>query len=456
MVVAASGSRAYDPSGNPCDHFNPSEAKGQSLEKQLTQIDRDELMQESDDLLQELAEFRGLKVKYKVEKSFKDKEFFRGYFKKILEKANPPDTRKGFEEAMVWLGMLPPKSDWMTQSSETMADRILGLYDPETKMFYLADWRSSQQMRETMIHEMVHALQDQNFGLEQLQKDALRWNLEGNQDRAMALQALWEGEAVALTWQFRKSTGDDPELKLENSFEKSMQLNREMENGRRRAWGCPLRMTEYLNFPYVQGALFVDRIYETKGWKGVDRLWEHPPITSREILSGGEDSSAIEEIHFPQMNPGVMEGGQRVWSQTMGAYGLLEFLFNYLGEKTARAAVEGWRGDHFEFWRGNEGDWKALLARVTFANPQEAQAFANAFAYSQWRRFPILSILERDENIQWLKTSNHDACVYVECSDNDVLVVEGLEASKTSAAREVLLREKPVLTHGDRILTVPW
>ena len=111
--------------------------------------------------------------------------------------------------------------------------------------------------------------------------------------------------------------------------------------------------------------------------------------------------------------------------------------------------------DRFEFWRSSNGDWKALLANIFFSDKQEAGAFADTFAISQWRRFPIASIVEKTESIQWLKTSHKDECTYVEWSDKNVLVIEGLEASKTAAVREVLLREKPVLTHGERVFTVP-
>jgi hypothetical protein len=303
---------------------------------------------------------------------------------------------------------------------------------------------------------MVHALQDQNFDLYEHQQQALRWVAQGNQDRAIALQSLWEGEAVVLTWAYRKSTGEDPELKKESSFENWLQVNREIENGRRRAWGCPLRMTEYLNFPYGQGALFVQKTLETKGWKGVDQLWAHPPDSTCEILSGGKDISEVKEIQFFQRPPEVLTGGKCVWAQTLGAYGLLEYLFNFIGEKKARAAVEGWRGDRFEFWKGPGDNWKAMLIYVAFSQPQEAEVFANAFALSQWRRFPIESVLEQDGDIQWLKTSHLNECTYVELLGNNVLVIEGLEPLKTSAVREALLRKKPVLTHGERIFTVPY
>jgi hypothetical protein len=455
MAIGVPWSLALDPIGNPCDRFNSTELKNSTLDEELNRIDRDELMSESDEILQKLAEFRGLKVKAKVEKAFKNKAFFKNYFRKSMEKETPVSSRSGYEDAMVWLGLLPPHSDWLAKISETMSDRILGLYDPETKMLYLADWRSPQQLRETMIHEMVHALQDQNFGLYERQKEVLQWLSRGNQDRAMALQALWEGEAVALTWAYRKSTGEDPELKQESSFENWLRVNRQIENGRRRAWGCPLRMTEYLNFPYVQGALFVQKTYEAKGWKGVDQLWANPPVSSLEILSGGKDVSDIGEIRLFKNAPGALDGGKCVWAQTMGAYGLLEYLFNFIGEKNARAAVDGWRGDRFEFWRSSNGDWKALLANIFFSDKQVAGAFADTFAISQWRRFPIASIVEKTESIQWLKTSHKDECTYVEWSDKNVLVIEGLEASKTAAVREVLLREKPVLTHGERVFTVP-
>jgi hypothetical protein len=297
-------------------------------------------------------------------------------------------------------------------------------------------------MRETIVHELVHALQDQNLGLESRRREAMQAYSDGNEDRATALRALWEGEAVFVTWQFRKSTGEDQESQAEVRFDQWLQTKRKIENGRRRAWGCPLRMVEYLNFPYVQGALFVQKTFDAKGWKGVDQLWSQPPTSSREIISDGKTEFKPTVVRFDPAH-GILNDGKCVWVQTMGSQGLLEYLYGFIGESSAHAVVEGWRGDRFEFWKGNDGTWKALLACVEFDNSQEAASFSKAFAITQMHRFPIESVLQADEKVQWLQTSRDSQCTYLEVSGNHVWVIEGLDPSKTSAVREAVLVESP-------------
>src|SRR5262249_7367450 len=49
---------------------------------------------------------------------------------------------------------------------------IQGYYDPREKRLYLYDDISGAYERGVLIHEMVHALQDQHFGLEKLHQEA--------------------------------------------------------------------------------------------------------------------------------------------------------------------------------------------------------------------------------------------------------------------------------------------
>ena len=65
--------RAFDPGGDPCKRFESPDIKNMPTDQQLTQSDRDELLDEADWTFRDLARFRGLPVKGNVAKAFKDK-----------------------------------------------------------------------------------------------------------------------------------------------------------------------------------------------------------------------------------------------------------------------------------------------------------------------------------------------------------------------------------------------
>ncbi len=68
--------------------------------------------------------------------------------------------------------------------------RLQGYYSIQDKTLYVYDDVSGAYERGVLIHEMVHALQNQHFGLEKLHQDA------GDDDAALAKDALIEGDAT--------------------------------------------------------------------------------------------------------------------------------------------------------------------------------------------------------------------------------------------------------------------
>src|SRR5437870_966461 len=70
------------------------------------------------------------------------------------------------------------------------AHAIQGYYSTKDKALYLYDDIKGNYQRGVLIHEMVHALQDQHFGLARLHATSY------GSDAEMALAALIEGDAT--------------------------------------------------------------------------------------------------------------------------------------------------------------------------------------------------------------------------------------------------------------------
>ena len=78
------------------------------------------------------------------------------------------------------LGLLAADEDPIAMTLEAFLEQgIAGYYDPKTKRhFYVIDGLSGEGQRPTILHELVHALEDQYFDLEKqvepLEKDGDR------------------------------------------------------------------------------------------------------------------------------------------------------------------------------------------------------------------------------------------------------------------------------------------
>src|SRR4029078_12638071 len=68
--------------------------------------------------------------------------------------------------------------------------KLQGYYSIKDKTLFLYDDLKGSYQRGVLIHEMLHALQDQHFGLEKLHQSAF------GSDAELALAALVEGDAT--------------------------------------------------------------------------------------------------------------------------------------------------------------------------------------------------------------------------------------------------------------------
>ena len=186
-----------------------------------------------------------------------------------------------------------------------------GYYDPAAKRLVLfADVKGNYQQG-VLIHELVHALQDQHFNLQKL--GAKLHNVDDTDDEALALAALIEGDASLTMVEVLKDEQPAAGKMLEGKLEGA----RNLRNA----------------FLYGQGGRYVQALKAKGGWKSVDMAYFVPPSSTRAILDPGT------------RKPGINLGPGKV----RGAFGLLEALLACPGTKDqAVSLAKAWRGDRLE------------------------------------------------------------------------------------------------------------
>src|SRR5208282_6481349 len=75
---------------------------------------------------------------------------------------------------------------------DLLTEQIAGLYYPKAHEFYIADWIAPDDQRTVMSHELTHALEDQQFQIEDWVKAA-----RPNDDAELARESVLEGSAMA-------------------------------------------------------------------------------------------------------------------------------------------------------------------------------------------------------------------------------------------------------------------
>lgn len=247
--------------------------------------------------------------------------------------------------------------------------QVLAFYDPHTHTYYsinqlpklpaeAARLADPKVLEETvMVHELMHALQDQRFGLSVKEKALLR-----DTDANLAYHALLEGEAVlVMVAHMLGKSGisidevikDDAMLGMITSAAAAEQMIDP---------STPPYFSHMLKFPYLDGMKFVVAAYRRGGWKELDRLHADPPRTSREILHPEEYfAKTFKSEPFDASKP-----AGAIATEHLG-----EFHWRFL---VGAEAATGWVNDRAVVYRDGR-----VQIDTKWESPQRATAFAAAY-----------------------------------------------------------------------------
>ncbi len=145
------------------------------------------------------------------------------------------------------LGIIPDTLDLRQLMLDLLTEQVVGFYDPKTKVLYIVEGASEEQVGFVIQHELVHALQDQYMNLDSIQ------NVKGDDDRVMAAQAVFEGQATLVPLQAMLGPGVD----MPAGFDRIREMVREQQSSMPVFARTPEFLQEQLLFPYINGMQFM-------------------------------------------------------------------------------------------------------------------------------------------------------------------------------------------------------
>jgi len=174
------------------------------------------------------------------------------------------ETRRQFEN-QVWEGMflVGEDRDVTTVRAETFGESVQGYYLPgRDRIVIVSDAENPTISKRTLVHELVHALQDQQFGLT---------NRPDTQDEQLARNGVVEGEAVLLPRvYFQRCEGEWSCVRPDTGGGSGGEVDR--------------GLYQVIIHPYTQGPSFVETIRARDGWDAVDGLHERLPASTEQVI----------------------------------------------------------------------------------------------------------------------------------------------------------------------------
>jgi hypothetical protein len=186
----------------------------------------------------------------------------------------------------------------------------------------------------TLAHELVHALEDQRFGL--------RERGEGADDASLAASALAEGTATDVMLEYaRRYFGAGDALAL-------------LGTASRTSTKLPAYVEMSLLFPYEAGLRFVEALRGGSGsWRAIDAVLRgRRPRSAEQILHPDKylgDERPVS-VTLPDVGHALGTGWRRAGVSSVGEFDL-RALFEVVGGGPDEAAAAGWGGGRFALWR---------------------------------------------------------------------------------------------------------
>lgn len=304
----------------------------------------------------QVVELRGLAAKERIDPVILSEDELRSRMEVQFRAENTPEEIAVSQGTLVALGLLAPGVDLAALYVDMLGSQVAGFYDPATGKLYVVSRTGAVGAleRTTFAHEFTHALQDQHFGLEGIDVDAV-----GQGDRSLGRLALVEGDATLSMTRWVTSHLTPAELRelLKVDPESQAQLE-----------ALPAILRETLLFPYQQGLIFVSGLWARGGWPAVDAAYARLPASTEQILHPDKYAAGEAPVVVPLDGAALAARMGPGWSSTpadtMGEFQLSIWLReNGVQALDAQRAAAGWGGDRIEYLRGPNGAY--ALAFVT-------------------------------------------------------------------------------------------
>jgi hypothetical protein len=419
-----------------------------------------------------VGRFRGREFKKPVEPRFMTRPELQEYMLREFKKEIKPEEMRFMDRSLKVFGYAPVDLDVEETMLKLYTEEVAGFYNPRSKEMFLIQEApkkgstiglfkklvgfkefNKEEQKTTLAHEMTHALADQYYDLQ-----ALTDATDGNDDMAMAVSALIEGEATLLmlgemlsenrhegaVWEIRTS-------QVEATF--GFAANAAMVFGGRTMRKAPPVFRKTLIFPYHKGTVFAVHLGKNSDWSGIDRAFSDPPLSTEQVLHPEKYLSAERDhptaVEFPASDELLGGDWSNLGSNSIGEL-QLQILFADLGRQ-ANVAAAGWDGDHFEVYEHKDG--KLGLAWYTvWDSDKDAKQFGEAYRDYNKSRY---STKENGVEYEQVPPSSdasdtpiefrleHEGAVYVVIQQGaDVLIADGFDESESAGVLGQLRKAK--------------
>ena len=333
------------------------------------------LQETANALLEDISERSGFSFSRPVRVEWRSEEELVRYLTFKLDEEFEEGEVERIRDSYALLGLVPETLDLGALFLALYTEQVAGFYDPDSVALYVRSGQDEETVESVLVHELVHAAQDQAVDL-----DALTERGRGN-DRQIAAQAAAEGHAtlVMLEYVLEKQQGAEVDLVAIPNFIDLMGPSLAgAASSSPVLSSAPGIVRESLVFPYVQGTEYVRVLWQRRPGRPPP-FGELLPHSTEQVL---EPERAFGPEPDAPVDIDIAGGGASVtYTNSLGVAEIGILFEEVAGDGRP---IRGWEGDQFALVEGGDGSrglvwwsvWEDEAARDAFVSRGRAVAAA--------------------------------------------------------------------------------
>jgi len=393
---------------------------------------------------------RGLRFKQSVQTCWVTRE----HLPVLLDSITALSTRKGdslsgltLDQFSYAMGYTRALGSLDSAQAAFSSSELGGFYIPGTNHLWVVNDTNSDttKLASTIAHELIHALQDQNFGIRNYHPESL--------DADYAYKILVEGDAEYCQILYDNNNPSIDHINR-NAF-RDYEALEELIRGNAKLSPMPRLVSLPVLLRYSWGPRFVHDTRVTSGWSGVDSTLRHPFKTTYEMITPNSYGTfqRTNFIAFSSTKTFPAFSSLGTWS-SMGSDQIGQLLLstlmttwaNRIDPSAVPGRVAAWQGDRFWIWRKGSTRF-AVGGLVGFSTNASAQTFVS--------NFKQLSTNAMDEKIYQADATGNTAMVAWGNLDSSEIDSLWKDLKSTTSSIKVAGRASSTLALP-RFPTTPW
>ena len=235
--------------------------------------------QEIDSILRELSDITGFRIRKHLPFALITRAEVNRYIQEQIRDSVKPDEIRAEEVTLKKFGFAPANFDLKKTTIDLLTEQAAAFYDFKRKKLFISDWATVNMRDVALIHELAHALADQNFPIRRFLDKA-----DEDSEGSLARQSVVEGQA---SWLMLEVAARRAGKTLADEATAQRLLNTDMDSAEEDYPvfnNAPLYLRKTLTFPYSDGGRFQQAVFLHDGTQAFARIFREPPVSSAQIM----------------------------------------------------------------------------------------------------------------------------------------------------------------------------